>query len=57
MGNHILMQEGDAIEGLRIVCEFRRIGKVNLISATHTHRGSRVTLDDAYCVTTKPLRF
>jgi len=49
--------DGDGIEGERIVCEFQKIGKVTLISATHTHRGKRVTLTNAYCVITKPLRF
>jgi len=45
----VYFENGDAIEGKRIVCEFKKIGKVNLFPATHMHRGSRVTLDDALC--------
>jgi len=48
---------GDAIEGDRIVCQFRGISKVRLISGTHTHRAQELTLRDAYCIITKPLRF
>ncbi|MFQ6061575.1 MAG: hypothetical protein ACE5KT_01615 [Methanosarcinales archaeon] len=47
---------GDAIEGARIKCQFRKIGKVRLIPATHKHRGQEVVLDNAYCVITKPLK-
>ncbi|MDI6886771.1 MAG: hypothetical protein QMD22_10640 [archaeon] len=57
MSGTIRINVGDAIEGERIVCEFQKIGKTTLISATHTHRGNRVTLTNAYCVITKPLRF
>lgn len=48
---------GDAIEGERIDCQVRRVRKPRLISATHTHRAQEATLDDAYCVITKPRRF
>ncbi len=47
---------GDAIEGERIVCQFRRISKPGTISGTHAHRAREITLNDAYCVIRKPFR-
>ncbi|MEA2000039.1 MAG: hypothetical protein U9N61_12050 [Euryarchaeota archaeon] len=47
---------GDAIEGERVVCQFRKPGKVKLISATHAHRAQEIALNHAYWVITKPLR-
>ena len=48
--------ENDAIEGERIVCTYcKRSGDV-LCHYGETHKGTRSTLSDAYCVITKPLR-
>lgn len=48
---------GDAIEGGHIACQFRKIRKIREISErTSRHGGMKTTLDDAYCVITKPLR-
>lgn len=46
---------GDAIEGKRIACQFRRIKKVSLIRGTSSHRARRTSLDDAYCVVVTPI--
>ncbi len=48
---------GDAVDGERITCQFRRISKPKLVSGTHRHRAWEVTLDDACCVIMKPRRF
>jgi hypothetical protein len=48
---------GDAIEGKRITCEFRKTKKkTSLISGTARHRRQRTTLDDAFCAIMKPLK-
>lgn len=47
---------GDAIEGKRIACQFRKMRKISLVSGTARHRAQRTTLDDAYCAIVKPLK-
>lgn len=47
---------GDAIEGKRIACQFRKMRKISLVRGTSSHRGRRTTLDDAYCAIVKPLK-
>jgi len=43
-------KEGDAIEGHRIGCQFRKIGEIKIIHGTSSHRARRASLYDAYCV-------
>ena len=47
---------GDAIEGERIACQFRKMRKISLVSGTARHRTQRTTLDDAYCAIIKPFQ-
>jgi hypothetical protein len=54
--DEIHRENGDAIEGERIACQFRKINKVDLIRGTGAHRAGRASLENAYCVITKPLR-
>jgi hypothetical protein len=49
-------ENGDAIEGDRIACQFRKIDKITLVHATSNHRTQSTKLYTAYCVITKPLR-
>ena len=49
-------ENGDAIEGERIACQFRKMNKVNLIRGTGAHRAGGTSLENAYCVITRPLR-
>jgi len=39
---------GDAIEGERIACQFRKIINPNLIRGTGAHRAGRASLENAY---------
>jgi hypothetical protein len=55
-GDGIHRESGDAIEGERIACQFRRINKVEVNRGSGAHRSQRTSLDDAYCTVTKPLR-
>lgn len=48
--------DNDAIEGERVVCQYNKNNGETLITAWGGHRGSRCTLQDAYCVITRPLR-
>lgn len=41
---------GDAIQGERIACQFRKMRKIQVVTGTSRHRASRTTLEDAYCV-------
>ncbi len=50
----IYYNEGDAIEGDRIACQFRKMHRTILGKGSHAHRGSKTALDDAYCVIEKP---
>ena len=52
----IYRQHNDAIEGERIVCQYSKLSSEKLIHDSETHKGKRCTLQDAYCVITKPLR-
>jgi len=45
----------DAIEGVRIACQFRKMKKVSTIAGTSKHRAMRTKLSDAYCVIVKPI--
>ena len=54
-GNDVHRENGDAIEGDRIACQFRKINKPRLIRGTGTHRAGSTSLEDAYCVITRPL--
>ena len=48
---------GDAVEGSRIACQFRKIGKTREISGrTSRHGGMTTVLYDAYCVIERPIR-
>jgi len=49
-------ENGDAIEGERIVCQFRKMGAVIVGPGTSAHRASETKLYNAYCSITKPLR-
>jgi hypothetical protein len=49
-------ENGDAIEGERIACQFRKINGPTLIRGTGAHRAGRASLENAYCAITKPLR-
>lgn len=52
----ISYQAGDAIEGKRIACQFRKMSKISVVSGTVRHRAQRTTLDDAYCAIMKAIR-
>lgn len=48
----VLRNEGDAVEGERIICFFRKfVGKPIICAGTSRHRGMRVVIDGtpAYC--------
>lgn len=49
-------ENGDAIEGERIACQFRKMNTVNLLHGTGAHRARSTSLENAYCVVTRPLR-
>lgn len=46
-----LRQEGDAIEGDRVRCTYRKSAKPTLFRMTNTHRGKRIVLSGSvHCV-------
>ena len=48
---------GDAINGERIMCTCKKIGKPGLFHRTNTHRGQRVVLTGGvHCVIEKELK-
>ncbi len=49
--------KGDAIEGERIICQFRKSGREEIVRGTGAHRSKKLTLYNAYCVIAKPFRF
>lgn len=49
--------QGDAIEGKRISCQFRKSKKEKIIRGTGAHRARALVLYEAYCVIVKPFRF
>ena len=47
---------GDALEGERIACQGRKMGKPQLITMTQGHRGTRLVLSgNVYCVIETPM--
>jgi hypothetical protein len=52
----VYRQNNDAIEGERIVCQYNKNNGEKLIHASEAHRGTQCTIQDAYCVITRPLR-
>lgn len=48
---------GDSIRGSRIVAQAMKIGNMNLINRTGSHRGYHIILKrNAYCVIEEPLK-
>jgi hypothetical protein len=49
-------EEGDSLEGERIVCECRKLNGAKLTRIAQGHRGTRVIMTQyVYCVIEKPL--
>ncbi len=46
---------GDAIEGKRVACQFRDMGRVTVGKGTHRHRAQITTLHTAFCIIEEPL--
>jgi len=55
-GDGVHRELGDAIEGERIVCQFRKMSDLVVGHGTAAHRASETKLYNAYCSITKPLR-
>ncbi len=55
----VLKNVGDAIEGERLVCEYRRPSKLRpkRVSAASGHRQWRITIKDAFCIIEKKYRW
>jgi len=49
-------ENGASIEGERIACQFRKYVPKPTNRGSSAHRAGRATLENAYCVITKPLR-
>ena len=49
--------KADAIEGERIVCQFRKSGREEIIRGTGAHRSKKLTLYNAHCFIARPYRF
>ena len=53
----IYTKQGTIIKGNRIVCEARKISKIQLINKSGQHKAQRITLkDNAECIIVKPLQ-
>lgn len=46
---------GDAIEGKRVACQFRDMGRIIVGKGTHKHRAQMTTLYIAFCIIEEPL--
>lgn len=55
----ILKNKGDAIEGERVVCEYRRPAKLSpkRVAAASGHRQWRIQINDAFCMIEKKYRW
>ena len=50
-------KQGTVIKADQIVCEARKISKIQLINKSGRHKAQRITLkDNAKCVIVKPLK-